>query len=166
MDSSALSSEALRWKPRGSWRRRRRRSGEGSRKLRSLITVPASRRTAEQERRITACSLVISAASRRKRKRRKRRLPRTASFARAARTQKIWTLFYEALVPGCPSSCVCMFAWAAGFHSGYMLIRQSVGFWKIPGISPQWWASDLRSILSCLRIGGIGTLWEVISGTR
>ena len=56
--------------------------------------------------------------------------------------------------------------WAAWFHSGYMLIRQSVGFWKMPGISPQWWASDLRSILSCLRIGGIGTLWEVISGTR
>ena len=45
--------------------------------LRSLIVVPASRRTAEQERRIQACSLTISAASWRKRKKTKKKLPRT-----------------------------------------------------------------------------------------
>ena len=39
--------------------------------LRSLLAVPASRRTAEQERRIRACTLAMSAASRRKRKKKR-----------------------------------------------------------------------------------------------
>ena len=45
--------------------------------LRSLIVVPASRRTAEQERRIRACALAISTASRMRRKRRRKKAPKS-----------------------------------------------------------------------------------------
>ena len=61
--------------------------------LRTLLAVPAPRRTAEQEERSRACRAVLAAAhKRKKKKRRKKKLPKASSSrslpARAARTRK------------------------------------------------------------------------------
>ena len=66
---------------------------EARQELRTLLAVPAPRRTAEQEERFRACRAVLAAAhKRKKKKRRKKKLPKASSSrslpARAART---WT---------------------------------------------------------------------------
>ena len=53
---------------------------QARRELRTLLAVPAPRRTAEQETRVRACRSVLSAAHKRKRKkRRKKKTPRASS---------------------------------------------------------------------------------------
>ena len=64
---------------------------EARRELRTLLAVPAPRRTAEQEERSRACRAVLAAHKRKKKKRRKKKLPKVSSSrslpARAARTR-------------------------------------------------------------------------------
>ena len=60
---------------------------EARRELRTLLAVPAPRRTAEQEERSRACRAVLAAAhKRKKKKRRKKKLPKASLPSRAARS--------------------------------------------------------------------------------
>ena len=131
--------------------------------LRTLLAVPAPRRTAEQEERSRACRAVLAAAhKRKKKKRRKKKLPKVSSSrslpARAARTRtsgysstsSSWYVYSGGVMSSvaCESSFLLGMYWlpphsanfildcACSWSYGVMLATFIRTWWRTRAVSP------------------------------
>ena len=115
--------------------------------LRSLLAVPRSRRTAEQESRLDAVSRLLSAASRRKRKKkRKNRLPKSSARqppSSGIRTGKSGHYSTSSSFWQSPVRCPGV----ARFNSGYSSCVSSQRLW-ISFLFSTCWTQILRSFLN------------------